>query len=66
MVMYVDEESGVVFHFNPDLSGGVEIVVPPDADGEGTSVIIPGAAVARFFQETFDRFWKRGDHASST
>jgi len=48
---YTDQESGIVFHYLPDLSNGVEIVVPPGADGDGTAVAIPMGALVRFFFE---------------
>lgn len=44
---YHDEESGLRFHYNSDLSGDVDITAP----GKET-VTIPGEALGRFFALT--------------
>ena len=51
MDRFTDEKSGIIFHYVADLSNGVEIVVPPGADGDGTAVSIPMGALVRFFFE---------------
>jgi hypothetical protein len=48
---YTDEESGIIFHYSPDMNEWIEIVVPPGADGDGTSIAIPPGALVRFFFE---------------
>lgn len=49
MHTYEDIETGIVFHYNLDMSGMVEIVVPLEAEGEGTQIRIPSEALSRFF-----------------
>lgn len=45
---YVDK-TGITFHYNSDLSGGVEIVVPPNnPHGDGTSIAIEADVLSRF------------------
>lgn len=43
-----EDKTGIVFHYNSDLSGHLTIVVPPEADGEGTQIVIPAESVLRF------------------
>jgi len=43
------DETGIIFHYNSDLSGGVEIVVPPNnPHGDGTSISIEADVLSRF------------------
>jgi len=55
MACYEDKESGVVFHYDlrTTKTNWIEIVVPPDAEGDGTSIMIPFYALFRFFFHLF-------------
>jgi len=49
MHTYKDKETGILFHYNSDLSGWIDIVRPPEAEGDGTQLSIPAEALSRFF-----------------
>jgi hypothetical protein len=47
------DKTGIIFHYNSDLSGGVEIVVPPNnPHGDGTSISIEADVLSRFITHT--------------
>jgi len=44
-----EDETGIIFHYNSDLSGGVTIVVPPNnPHGDGTEISIEADVLSRF------------------
>jgi hypothetical protein len=51
-----EDKTGIVFHYNSDLSGHLTIVVPPEADGEGTQIVIPAESVLRFIVRQMARW----------
>ena len=45
-----EDKTGIIFHYNSDLSGGITIVVPPNnPHGDGTQMSIEADALSRFF-----------------
>jgi|SRR5210317_1524525 len=54
MLAYEDEKSKIVFHYDLGVHPNfVEIVVPPDAEGDGTYIAIPFDSVFRFVLHVF-------------
>jgi len=44
-----EDETGIIFHYNSDLSGGITIVVPPNnPHGDGTEISIEADVLSRF------------------